>query len=122
MHFNPAVLQRSTAVARKLPNAHKRTATPAASHRYGSQHAAAEIYSYIAARDMFVADAERNVTDMTLNRAFLANELVENCLQSARSPYQVQCLAEAEAQTERTRCEAVKQRIGQLRACSSVAA
>ena len=121
MHFNPAVLQRSTAVARTLPNARKR-GTASSTARYTSPQASAEIYAYIAARDMSVAEAERDVTDMTLNRAFLANELVENCLQAPRSPYQAQSLAEAEAVAERSRCEAVKRRIGQLRACASVAA
>jgi len=111
MQFNPAILRGS--------NARIRTASPS---RNASPSVSAEIYGYIAARDLSLADAERNVTDLTLTRAFLANELVESCLQTARSAYQAQYLAETEAATERTRCEAVKRRIGQLRSCAFAAA
>ena len=64
---------------------------------------------------MALAEAERQTSDMTLNRAFLDNQLVENYLQPARSPYQAQFLPEAEAIRERKRCEAVKARVAQLR-------
>jgi hypothetical protein len=113
MQFNPAILRGSNARIRTTPT--QRPYTPSTS-------VIAEIYAYIATRDMSVAEAERNVTDMTLNRAFLANELVENCLKPAASPYQAQCLPEADAVTERKRCEAAKRRIGQLRACAAAAA
>ena len=117
MQFNPAILRGSNARIRTTPT--QRPTTSAASF---ASSAIAEIYAYIATRDMSVAEAERNVTDLTLNRAFLANELVENCLKPAASPYQAQCLPEADAEAERKRCEAAKRRIGQLRACAVAAA
>lgn len=92
------------------------------SHTCSSVDASAEIFAYIAARDMSVAEAERLPNDTTLNRAFLANQMVENCLRPARSPYQAQSLAEAEAARERKRCEAAHKRIAQLRACVATAA
>ena len=95
---------------------------PSSSARGTSPHANAEIHAYIATRDLAIADAERNVTSTTLNRAFLANELVQNCLKPARSPYESQCLGESEAQIERKRCAAVSRRISQLRACAVAAA
>ena len=117
MQFNPAILRGSNARIRTTPT--QRPTTSAASF---ASSAIAEIYAYIATRDMSVAEAERNVTDLTLNRAYLANELVENCLKPAASPYQAQCLPEADAIAERKRCETAKRRIGQLRACAAAAA
>ena len=114
MQFNPALVRR--------PSSSARAAKPEFSFRYGSPQASAEIHAFIAARDLAVADAERNVTSTTLNRAFLANELVQNCMKAARSPYEAQSLPEAEAKTERTRCEAVNRRLSQLRACAVAAA
>jgi hypothetical protein len=116
MQLNPAPLRRPTSTF-LTPRRSAPTST-----RYGSPESNAEIHAYIATRDLALADAERNVTSATLNRAFLANELVQNCLTPARSPYEAQSLAEGEAQTERTRCEAVHRRIAQLRACSVAAA
>ena len=111
MQFNPAA-----------PTPLQRASAPTFSFRYGSPQASAEIHAYIASRDLAVADAERNVTSATLNRAFLANELVQNCLTPARSPYQAQSLSEGKAQIERQRCETVTRRLSQLRACSVAAA
>lgn len=88
----------------------------------GSPEASAEIYAYLAARDLALLSAERSPSEMSLNRAFLANELVGNCLRPARSPYQAQSLSEVEAMHERSRSEAVLNRIAQLRACLSAAA
>lgn len=95
---------------------------PATLRRSGSPQARAEIYAFIAARDLAVSEAERHVTAATLNRAFLANELVQNCLQPARSPYEGQHLVESEADRERKRCEAVTRRLSHLRACTVAAA
>ena len=82
----------------------------------GSPQASAEIHAYIAARDLALADAERQSSHLTLNRAFLANELVGNCLKPARGPYQAQSLPESEAIHERQRCVTVTARLSQLRA------
>jgi hypothetical protein len=119
MQLNPAPLRSAASIVlapRLNPSASKH------SFRYGSPQASAEIHAYIAARDLALADVERNVTSTTLNRAFLANELVQNCLQPARSPYASQSLPEGEAATEQKRCDAVQRRLSQLRACAFVAA
>lgn len=109
MQFNPALVGRSSIVTERISRS-------SATRGYGgSQQASDEIHAYIAARDMSLADAEQRTSDSTLNRAFLANQLVENCLQPARSAYQAQCLPEADAARERRRCEAAKTRIAQLR-------
>ena len=71
---------------------------------------------------MAMADAERHPTDLSLNRAFLANELVENCLRPARSPYHAQGLPVGETVRAFRRCEVLKRRIQQLRACALAAA
>jgi len=71
---------------------------------------------------MAMADAERRPTDLSLNRAFLANEMVENCLRPARSPYHAQALPVGEAVRALQRCEVLKRRIHQLRACALAAA
>lgn len=109
MHLNPAIIRR--------PRIMTRAVTPSTAARsYASSPAAtAEIYAYIAARDLALAEAERGVSDLTLNRAFLANQLVDNCLKPVRSPYQAQSLPDADAMRERHRCEKAKQRIAQLR-------
>jgi hypothetical protein len=111
MQFTPAMIGRPRIVTQLIP----RTPVVQRPAHAGSQQASAEIHAYIAARDMALAEAERQVSHMTLNRAFLANELVENCLQPARSPYQSQSLPPAEAAREQTRCDAAKRRIAQLR-------
>ena len=111
MQLNPAILRYPSMLAQSVP---RRAGTS-----IGSSQASAEIHAYIAARDLALAEAERAVSDMTLNRAFLANQLVVDCLKPARSPYQAQSLPEAEAIRERQRCEAVQARIGQLRAAAA---
>ncbi len=89
MHLNPAILRHPSVLTRSIP----RNSNPALRGPVGSPQASAEIHAFIAARDMALAEAERNPADMTLNRAFLANQLVQNCLQPPRSPYQAQALA-----------------------------
>lgn len=76
---------------------------------------AQEIGSFIAIRDSLLADAEQAATPVTLDRAAVANNYVQDCLRPARSPYQDQHLAEEEAWMERRRCAAVDQRLAQLR-------
>lgn len=110
-------LFRSSNIIRHAPAVSRRPSAEAA-----SGEASTEIHAYIAARDLAVAEAERSMTDVTLNRAFLANDLVESFLAPARSPYQAQCLPPAEAARERQRCDGLKRRIQQLRACAVAAA
>jgi hypothetical protein len=119
MQFSPAILRRASSPA---PAQRKSSSAPCFSAGCGSPQATAEIHAFIATRDLALADAERNVTGTTLNRAFLANELVQNCLKPTRSPYASQSLPECEAATERKRCDAVHCRISQLRACAVAAA
>ncbi|MEO5721699.1 MAG: hypothetical protein ABIR71_09545 [Chthoniobacterales bacterium] len=103
MQLNPAILRQRSMFPQNLPR------------HAGSPQASAEIHAYIAARDLALATAERNTSDLTLNRAFLANQLVGDCLKPARAPYQAQSLSEAEAMRERQRTELVGKRIAQLR-------
>ena len=77
--------------------------------------ASGEIHAYLAARDLLLREAEANTTESHLRRAWAANELAENWLRPARSPYEAQSLPEAEAARERLRCNAVKVRLAQLR-------
>ena len=51
----------------------------------------------------------------TLHRACIANDVVEIFLKPAKTPYEGQYLPEDEASHERQRCEAVKNRIAELR-------
>ncbi len=110
MHLNPAVLRGPSLISRSIPRNSVLSARAG-----GSPEASAEIHAYISARDMALAEAERDVSTLTLNRAFLANQMVEGCLKPARSPYQAQCLPENEAIRERYRCEAAKARLTKLR-------
>jgi hypothetical protein len=82
----------------------------------GSRYATEEIGAYIAIRDGLLAEAERKANAALLDRVKIANELVENCLKPARSPYQMQFLSEPEAKRERARCSAAKTRIAALQA------
>ncbi len=109
MHLNPAVIRRPRIITRAI------TPSTAARSYASSPAATAEIYAYIAARDLALVEAERDVSTLTLNRAFLANQLVDNCLKPARSPYQAQSLPDVDAMRERQRCEKAKQRLAQLR-------
>ena len=110
MHLNPALTRHPRIITQSV------TKRAAARSSTSSAQAAAEIYAYIAARDLALAEAERQPSDLILNRAFLANQLVDSCLKPARSPYQAQALADAEAMRERQRCERAKLRIAHLRA------
>jgi hypothetical protein len=111
MHFNPAISLRPNILTKYIA----RTPAPAAPVGVTSREASDEIHSYIAARDMALAEAVQHTSNSTLNRAFLANQLVENCLKPVRSPYQKQSLVENEAAQERKRCLAASARIAQLR-------
>jgi hypothetical protein len=79
-----------------------------------SREAVAGINAYIAIRDTYLAEAEANTTDATLGRVCRANEVVETCLKSPRSPYEAEHLRETDAVHEGERCEAAKIRIAEL--------
>lgn len=111
MQLNPATTSQSRTSALRFEGS-----------SYTSPEVCAEIYAYIAARDLALASADRSPTEATFNRAYLANEMVGNCLKAARTPYQSQSLAPAEASRERSRCVAVTMRLAQLRTCLSAAA
>jgi len=75
-----------------------------------------EINTFIAIRDYLLTAAEASKTQPQINRASLANEVVETCLRPARHPYEAQSLPEADAIRERKRCLAAKLRIAKLHA------
>jgi hypothetical protein len=89
--------------------------TPQLTSAFGSVYSVAEINAYIAIRDQLLAEAEEVRTQAKLSSAGLANDFVLGCLQPTRSPYEAQCLPEVDAAFERQRCEAVRNRIAQLR-------
>src|SRR6266704_329559 len=82
---------------------------------FGSAYSIAEINAYIAIRDQLLAEAEQLRTAAKLASTGLANDFVQGCLQPARPPYEAQCLPEADAIRERKRCEAVRNRLAELR-------
>ena len=112
MQFNTAIGRRPNIVTRTI----SRSPSAFSRGRISSQQANDEIHAFIAARDMSLVEAERSLSDMSLNRAFLAKDLVTNYLKPACSPYQAQSLPEEDAARERKRCEAAKVRLEQLRA------
>src|SRR5438477_11116607 len=79
-----------------------------------SKHAVEEIQAYIVIRDGLLAEAEKKATSELLRRLSIANDLVENCLRPARSPYEAQSFPETDAARERQRCETVRKRVAQL--------
>src|SRR6266850_620135 len=82
---------------------------------FGSAYSVAEINAYIAIRDQLLAEAEEVCTKAKLASTTLANDFVQGCLQPARSPYEAQSLPETDAVLERKRCEAVRNRLVELR-------
>lgn len=100
--------------AAKAPSA-RPTSRPAAPQS-DSRAVAEEIHSFIAVRDLLLAEAEELTTEGNLHRLWMANEFAERCLEPARPPYEAQTLPEAEANFERRRCKNVKVRIAELRA------
>jgi hypothetical protein len=82
----------------------------------GSLNVIAEINAYIAIRDDLLAEAEQLKTPAKINSLTVANDFVQSCLKAARPPYELQYLPEADAVRERKRCEAVRSRIADLRA------
>ena len=92
-----------------------RRSTTTLSPAFGSAYSVTEINAYIAIRDQLLAEAEEVRTKAKLSSTALANDFVLGCLQPIRSPYEAQCLPETDAVRERKRCEAVRDRIAQLR-------
>ena len=88
---------------------------PELNSSFGSVYSVAEISAYIAIRDQLLAEAEEVQTKSKLSSAALANDFVLGCVQPVRSPYEAQCLPETDAVRERKRCEAVRDRLAQLR-------
>ena len=104
------------AIDSTLPAAKRETRpTPTLSSAFGSAYSVAEINAYIAIRDQLLAVAEKLYSSAKLTSTALANDFVEGCLKPARTPYEAQCLPESDAVRERKRCEAVRDRIEQLR-------
>ena len=89
--------------------------TPTISSAFGSVYSIAEINAYITIRDQLLAEAEELQTSAKLASTALANDFVEGCLEPGRPPYEAQCLPESDAIRERKRCQAVRERIAQLR-------
>ena len=96
-----------------------RRSTTTLSSAFGSAYSVTEINAYIAIRDQLLAEAEEVRTKAKLSSTALANDFVLGCLQPMRSPYEAQCLPETDAVRERKRCEAVRDRIAQLRAAAA---
>lgn len=107
-------MQATHGLSKALPKANTRTRARTGSQLAGSAEAIAEINAYIAIRDDLLAEAEQIRTRAKIDSLAVANDFVEKCLKPARPPYEKQCLSEAEAVRERTRCEAVKSRIAEL--------
>ncbi len=108
----------------QVANPVRRQPRPSSTRRQptGSPQATAEIFAYIAIRDELLIEAEQLKTQAKLESLSVANDFVVTCLRPARSPYQAQCLAEADAARERKRCEIVAARIAQLRILDTPAA
>ena len=104
------------AISSTIPGAKAKARTAITiSSEFGSAYSAAEINAYIAIRDQLLAEAEEVLTSAKLASTGLANDFVQGCLQPARSPYEAQSLPEADAIRERKRCEAVRNRLVELR-------
>lgn len=98
----------------KKNRAAKPAAPPSASSP-ASNPVAEEIHSFIAIRDLLLAEAEELTDETNLHRLWMANEFAARCLEPARAPYQAQSLPPAEAAAERQRCKTINLRIAQLR-------
>jgi len=105
------------AISSTIPAAkpESRRSTTTLSPAFGSAYSVAEINAYIAIRDQLLGEAEEIRTKAKISSTALANDFVLGCLQPVRSPYEAQFLPETDADRERKRCEAVRNRIAQLR-------
>ena len=107
----PLAISSATSEAKPEPRRSATTLSPT----FGSAYTVAEINAYISIRDQLLAEAEELRTAAKLASTRLANDFVLGCLQPMRSPYEAQCLPETDAVRERKHCEAVRDRIVQLR-------
>ena len=96
-------------------NLHARNAASEGDEFRMNSSAVDEINAYVAIRDLALAGAEKDPSPVNLKRVRSANDLVENCLKPARSPYESQHLPETDTARERGRCQAVKVRLFLLR-------
>jgi hypothetical protein len=108
-------MQHTTVLPKTKSRKRLPTSPKSVDRKVHSKAAVDEINTYIAIRDELLAEAEELRTCVKLDSVAIANEFVETCLQPARSPYEAQCLPEADALRERKRCEDVKVRIAELR-------
>ena len=94
-----------------LARKHRQSLTgPSAASRYSAE----VINAYIATRDQLAKEVEKIASVEKLNRLAIANDLVLACLKPARHPYEAQCLPEAEAVRERSRCDAIRNKVAEL--------
>ena len=101
----------------KLPSHKPKAATVQVSKAVPStysQYVVDEINTYVAIRDLRVAEAERSPTAENLRQATLTNDFVETCLQRPQVVYAAQHLPETQAAFERERCAVVKARLSEL--------
>ena len=108
-------MQHTTVLPKTKSGKHLPTAAKSVDRKSHATYAVDEINTYIAIRDELLAEAEKLRTHRKLDCVCIANDFVETCLKPARSPYEAQCLAEADAVRERKRCQTVKVRIAELR-------
>ena len=121
MHLNAGPSQHKIELAKAVSSKKLGKLAKSAGHAADATYAVAEIHAYIAIRDSLLAEAEELRTRAKLDSLFVANDYVERCLKPVRLPYVAQCLPEADAVRERQRCQAIKERIAQLRMLSDVA-
>jgi hypothetical protein len=98
------------------PTCRSKLGTSKVTEPKSSAYIIGEINAFIAIRDYLLTEAEESKTREQINRASLANKVVETCLKPARHPYEAQFLPEADAIRERKRCQAAESRIAELRA------
>lgn len=114
MQLTHAAHRRAAASSKCATGGHSPTQPASAGRPDISRHAVAEINAFIAIRDSLLAGAEALTTATAIDRAAIANEVLEKSLAPARSPYEAQNLGEVEADDQRTRCRIVKRRLAQL--------
>ncbi len=101
------------------PSKTRKAQKPAAYVQKIPLYAAKEINAYIEIRDQLLDEAEKIRTPAKLDSVLIANDFVAGCLKAARSPYDMQCLPEAQAEEERKRCAAVSNRVAILRSSAA---
>ena len=108
-------MQHTTVLPKTKSGKHLPASAKSVDRKSHATYAVDEINTYIAIRDELLAEAEELRTHRNLDCVCIANDFVETCLKPAQSPYEAQCLPEADAVRERKRCAAVKVRVVELR-------